>query len=227
VSCFHDKGKGYVTKQIPLGRGMFALVDDEDYDRLSQWRWSAVRGKGDNFYASRAAPRELPSGKMGSTSRQMQREILDPDRLVPGSRKVDHINRNGLDNRRENLRWASNSLNTLNRVDPRTNKTGYRGVYFDSRKRSYWIRLKVDGRIVSGGGSWVDPGDAAREYNRLALLHHGADATLNAVGQRPDLLARLSRSAERLAKCKWKNLRVDLLEAIGEIERLRRELSGS
>lgn len=91
-------------KQIPLTRGMVALVDDEDYDRLAQFSWYAAR-KRNTYYAVRNT--KAARGKI-----RMHRVVMQApdDPLID----VDHINRNGLDNRKENLRVCTRRENTWN-----------------------------------------------------------------------------------------------------------------
>jgi hypothetical protein len=95
-----------MTKQIPLSQqkrrnsqnlGLVALVNDEDYERLCQWNWSAVSTHRRNGgYAMR---RDNQTGK----TILMHREILEASEGI----EVDHINGNGLDNRRENLQLVT------------------------------------------------------------------------------------------------------------------------
>ena len=90
-------------KQIPLTQGRFALVDDDDYDTLQQFRWSAGGKRGyyavRNFYVNGKRMAEL-----------MHRKIMNP---VDGL-DVDHINHNTIDNRRENLRVCTRKENIAN-----------------------------------------------------------------------------------------------------------------
>lgn len=103
-------------KTIYLTKGKIALVDDDDYEKLSQFRWCYH-----NRYAVRAFP-----GKRGQLL-FMHRVILDLDQKDP--RRVDHKNGNGLDNQRNNLRFANSSQNSLNSTTPRSRASGWRGVY--------------------------------------------------------------------------------------------------
>lgn len=97
-----------MTKRIPLSRGLVALVDDEDYERLSAHRWYARSGA-NTYYAERRGPRDA-NGKRATYS--MHRTAL---RLGPfDGTVVDHINRDGLDNRKANLRLTDKSGNALN-----------------------------------------------------------------------------------------------------------------
>lgn len=89
-------------KQLPLSRGLFALVDDEDFERLALFRWWAMHSAdGKRTYAYRQVNRR---------NVYMHRAILNP---APGM-VCDHINHNGLDNRRENLRAVTRRQNQEN-----------------------------------------------------------------------------------------------------------------
>ncbi|MBI5954394.1 MAG: HNH endonuclease [Chloroflexi bacterium] len=117
-------------KQIPLSQNLFALVDDEDFQKLSKFNWSAWRNK-KNFYAARKDERKK--------SILMHRVILN----APADMQVDHINGDGLDNRRVNLRLVTPRKNTLNRGVRSTNKTGYSGVYLDQRTNKFTARISL------------------------------------------------------------------------------------
>lgn len=91
-----------MTKEIQLTQGKVTLVDDEDYEWLSQWKWCAKDGRNGNFYAFRASKNK---------STYMHRLILD----TPKGKVTDHINGNGLDNRRINLRICSYRENSHNK----------------------------------------------------------------------------------------------------------------
>ena len=100
--------------KIPLPNGKFALVDSKDFKELSKYKWSCMTSCR-NTYARRT---------VGTTSILMHRQIMGH----PKSLIVDHKNRNGLDNRRRNLRLATGVQNNGNSAIPKNNTSGYKGV---------------------------------------------------------------------------------------------------
>ena len=133
-------------KKIPLTQGKFALVDDEDYEKLSRHNWCAVKiGRG--FYAARGERRGGGRGLgIGKTfAVLMHRQITKfPHNLV-----VDHVNHNGLDNRKLNLRVCTRAQNNQNLAGARRNsKTGIRGVSWNKRDNLYHAELSHDGKRV-------------------------------------------------------------------------------
>lgn len=89
-------------KTIELTRGKTAIVDDDDYDFLLQWRWIAMPSPGGMWYAARHEGRKVIF---------MHRVLLG----LTASDETDHKNRDGLDNRRQNLRRATRTQNQQNR----------------------------------------------------------------------------------------------------------------
>lgn len=157
-----------MSKQIPLTRGKYAIVDDEDYEWLNQWKWFHGRYK-HGEYAQRSVYKD---GKQ--TTQFMHRIILKtPDELL-----TDHINRNGLDNRRANLRICTATQNGSNRLVPKHNTSGYKGVGWHKQRQRWRARATADG-IEHFLGYFSDIEEAAHAYDRAAIKFHGEFATLN------------------------------------------------
>lgn len=155
-------------KEIPLTQGKVAIVDDDMYDYLSQWKWYA-RKDGKNWYAQRNDGIK-PFRKLVL----MHREITN----APNGMDVDHWNRNGLDNRRENLRVCTRTENSRNAGLRITNKSGYKGVCWNKQHRVYDAHIRVDGKFLYLG-SFSDSREAARAYDAAAKKHYGEFAWLN------------------------------------------------
>jgi len=155
-------------KEIKLTQGKVALVDDEDFEELNKYKWSvAVRGH--NIYVGR-------NKKMGLNKWSrvyMHREILKD--IKEGM--IDHIDGNGLNNCKLNLRPCSRSQNNQN-IQYKNPKcvSRFKGVWYDKRYGT-WV-AKVDNKYL---GSYGDEEDAARAYNNAALLLFKEFAYLNNV----------------------------------------------
>lgn len=154
---------------IPLTRGQFAVIDDEDYELVSAYSWRyRPPTKGCSAYAVTSARR--PDGSWDDNL-TMHRLILQPSEgFLP-----DHKNRDGLDNRRCNLRPATQSQNLCNRRQP-PNKWGFRGVGQHGLK--YRADCKYEKRVYRSK-LFATPQEAAREYDRMVSELHGEFAVLN------------------------------------------------
>lgn len=159
-------------RQIPLTKGKVALVDNEDYESLKLFKWHATQSAGgQGWYATRNVPN--PGG--GQTKIKMHRVILG----VTGNVQVDHLNGDGLDNQRSNLRPATNTQNQYNRrVNHRLPKNKYKGVVQRSGGRHYAARVIKDGRQFMSG-LFLRAEDAAKEYDRMAREMFGEFACTN------------------------------------------------
>ena len=122
-------------KFIPLTKNQFALVDDESFDYLNQWKWK-LDSKG---YAVRQTSRKLPPRK----NIYMHREIVK----TPEGMFTDHKNFNRLDNRKENLRICTKRQNQIHQFNSR-NKTGYRGISWNERDKAWVVQISTELGIV-------------------------------------------------------------------------------
>jgi len=153
-----------MVARVPLTKGLEAIVDDADADRVLAFRWQARLYPSDRRYASRG----VRDGKR-ITHVWMHRFILD----APPGLLVDHINGDGLDNRRANLRLCSKTENNRNR---RSARTGFKGVSKVYRK--YHAALKCGANRVFIG-IYDTEIEAATAYDRAAKQWFGEFARLN------------------------------------------------
>jgi len=158
-------------KKIPLSQDKFALVDDSDYERLSQYKWYASKHR-NNFYAVRDI---WENGKKGKTIR-MHREVLGLSRN--GEELADHKNRNTLDNRKNNLRKANHSLNNRNCNLRKNNSSGYTGVDWVPKCKKWRAHISINKKWVSCG-HYLTAIDAAIAYDRASLKYCGEKVYLN------------------------------------------------
>jgi hypothetical protein len=160
-----------LSAYIDLPHGLRTLVSDEDFARFGHLKWHAVRRADGTVYAGRKNP--ATKGK------------LYLHRAITGARKgltVDHINGDGLDNRRENLRVCTLRKNLWNTRKARTASTSrFKGVSYESAKGKWKAAIRgQDGKNVTLG-RFDDEEDAARAYNEAARRLRGEYARLNLV----------------------------------------------
>jgi hypothetical protein len=145
------------VKRIPLTRGYETLVDDEDYEDLAACKWYADVTPRGYVYAKRTV---RANGRRYGV--KMHRAILGAN----DGKHVDHANRDTLDNRRSNLRFATRSENTANSAKRSNNTSGYKGVTWHVQRGKWRAQIaKGDARISLG--LFTDAAAAARAY-RLA-----------------------------------------------------------
>lgn len=162
-------GTGAV-KVLQLTQGKVAIVDEEDYEWLSVYRWWAIKGAY-TFYTERYN---------NGVRFKMHRDILGlPPRVTDGE-FGDHINRYGLDNRRANLRIVNKSLNCYNTKMRKSNTSGYRGVSVHNKasKKKLAAKIGVMGKIIELG-FFCDAIEAAKAYDKAAIKYYGENALLN------------------------------------------------
>ena len=158
-------------KEIQLTRGMVAFVDDSDFEWASKWKWCARPGGHGVWYACRRKRRAESERRVGNID--MHVAMLGPSPLG----YWDHIDRNGLNNQRQNLRPCTNSNNQGNRGLIITNTSGLKGVCW---KQNAWNATiyKMDRGVHLG--RFRDKIDAAKAYDEAALEHFGPFAVTNA-----------------------------------------------
>jgi len=118
---------------IPLSQGKFALIDDQDFEYLNQWKWTYDRG-----YARR----------------NDKKKKIYLHRLInktPLGFQTDHINKNKLDNRKCNLRTANHKVNSINRGLQLNNISGYRGVYLKKGDKKWRAYINNNGKMIHLG----------------------------------------------------------------------------
>jgi len=154
-------------KEIPLTQGKTAIVDDDMYDELSKYKWSASFLHG-NWYAKR----NIRVGGKRLTVR-MHSVIIDiPSGLLP-----DHKNGNGLDNRRENLRACTKTENQRNQRKTRGTSV-FKGVHWKEERGNWIAQIQVNHKNFHLG-CFTSEIAAALAYDEAAKLHFGEFAKTN------------------------------------------------
>jgi len=157
--------------EIILSDGLITLVDDLDLPLLQEYTWHSMTGSSiSTHYAVRHIKKERKSIAI-----LMHREILG---LQKGG-FCDHINGNGLDNRRENLRQATHSQNMRNsRKNKQETSSKYKGVYREKRDKRWRANITVDGKKIKLGSFHIEK-DAAIAYDKAAKYYFEEFANFN------------------------------------------------
>lgn len=156
-------------KTINLSNNYQTIVDDDDYDELNKFKWSA-RVDGNKVYAVR-------KGKPHENCSQisMHRVIMN---VCDSKIWVDHIDGNGLNNTRCNLRLATNSQNQLNRGLGKRNTSGYIGVSYHKASNKWRSTLVINGRSIFLG-HFSDKESAAIARDNAIIMYAPNYGVLN------------------------------------------------
>jgi len=165
-----------MSKTIPLSQGYEATVDDEDFEYLNQFKWN-VR----IVYGTQYAKRNITTAIGKKTTVNMHREIMK----APKNFMIDHVNGNGLDNRKENLRISTRSQNLMNSKKPSNGKTSqYKGVCLNKQtsnhKKCWRAEIKLNKKSIFLGYFYSEK-EAALAYNNAAKMYFGAFAKINEI----------------------------------------------
>ena len=171
---------GCPFRRIPLTQGKFADVDPDVYPRIAKSKWRLCKTKGKSTpYAERSI--RLPAGRYSRIL--MHRQILNlcqkpnPPRTPVANLVIDHINRNGLDNRKANLRLATVAQNAWN-SRKRKSRSRFKGVCFIKQKRKFRACIWANRKRIHLG-YFQNETDAAKAYDHAAKKLHGYFASLN------------------------------------------------
>jgi hypothetical protein len=157
--------------EIPLTRGKFAKVDLEDFPLVASYRWRAtVHAR--TFYAVTTTPR-----KMGHKDIYMHRFLIN----APEGKTVDHVNGDGLDNRRHNVRFATPVQQSANTGRHKRNQSGFKGVSLEVKTGKWRARIFSGGKEVCLG-QFPTKESAAAAYDAAAKRLRGEFARTNQHG---------------------------------------------
>jgi hypothetical protein len=156
-------------KVISLSRGMVTVVDDEDYDYLMQWSWHAMKS-GTRFYAS---------GSQSYPDRTVEHFLMHRVIMKAAIGEfIDHVNRDSLDNRKENLRSCTQGQNLMNSSIRSDNTSGFKGVSKTRQGDKWRATIQVNGASRQVGVFQTSK-EAAEAYDRSATEHFGPFALTN------------------------------------------------
>lgn len=157
-----------VTKQIPLTQGKFTLVDEEDFEYLNQWKWYPKK-HGNTFYAIRNGYSKKREGGDGSYSVKLIHTLILPPKTGV---IIDHIDGNGLNNSRSNLRYATHQQNVQNKTKRKNSLTGYKGVIFIKHRNKFEARIFHNKKSVFLG-QYDTAQEASEAYKKAAIEFFG------------------------------------------------------
>ena len=155
---------GCKLKAIKLTLGKYAIVSLEDYERLNKHKWHALISHR-TFYAVRTE---------NYKAIYMHNHIMQPE----SGKVIDHIDRNGLNNGRYNLRLASRSQNCYNRKKKAGSQSKYKGVSYVKGRKKWRVCINHNGKRIHLG-YFDDEIDAVKAYDEAAKEYHGKFAVLN------------------------------------------------
>lgn len=156
-------------KEIKISQGKTVLVDDWDYEWLSQYKWylgKSKRKSGDDLYYA--------------WTHQYNGHVTSMHRILTNAQPgqiVDHRNGNGLDNQRLNLRTCTKAQNARN-IKARWGRSQYKGVYWHKHRKKWAVEINIGGQRKSLG-YYADEIAAARAYDKAALNYFREFADIN------------------------------------------------
>ena len=152
-------------KEIKLNKGFTTQVDNEDYEYLNQFKWYARKDK-TTFYVERNKTKKDPNREL-----KMSRLIMKPFKSL----EIDHIDRNGMNNQKNNLRVCNRTQNMRNRKS--WSSSGYLGVHINKEKYIL-AHIRIDGKCIHLG-TFKTKIEAAKAYDIAAIKYFGEFANLN------------------------------------------------
>lgn len=154
-------------RKIRLTNGKYALVDDDDFYMVSGYIWRSINHHRNTGYAGTIINKKLVL---------MHRMILDAKK----GQIIDHINHNGIDNRRKNIRLCTSSQNCMNKIKRcKKTDTPYKGIY-RGYKGSWRACIRINGKTIHLGSHSTQK-EAALAYNKKAKEIFGEFALLNKI----------------------------------------------
>lgn len=156
-------------KKVPLTQGKYALVDDSDFEALTRHDWHVSKQSKGRFYALRS----VANGKGKQKAIRMHREIMQ----TPEDMETDHVDGNGLNNQRSNLRVCTKAENNRNVSKRRDNTSGFKGVSFEKSSKRWAANIMSNGKQIKIG-RFPTKESAYAAYCEACVKYHGAFSRL-------------------------------------------------
>jgi len=158
-------------KRITLTQGMAAIIDDDDYELVRHYRWRVKKGRNTHY-----ALTSIQNSNKKDSTMFMHRLILQ---LSPeDEQQCDHIDGDGLNNQKKNLRIVTCQQNHFNRQSHSNTSSRFKGVSWHKSRNKYEAKIYVNKRNISLG-QFDDETQAARMYDRVAIAERGEFARTN------------------------------------------------
>jgi hypothetical protein len=159
--------------EIQLSNGYKTIIDNEDYEKVKKYTWYAkYDSKG---FAKYVSHNYRENGKLYSL--KLHRFILN---VCDSKVEVDHIDHNGFNNQKSNLRICSHIQNSRNRIMYKNKIVPYKGVSIRKENKKYRSRIRVNKKLINLG-EYSNSVDAAKAYNEAAIKYFGEFACLNII----------------------------------------------
>ena len=162
-------------KKIKLTQKKFVLIDNEDYELISKYKWHTTTNNNIIFYVKHSYQDEKTKKIKNILMHRLIMKIIDP------KTHVDHVNSNGLDNRKHNLRICTPAQNQMNQIKIR-GRSKYKGVSWHKHGKKWQVSIQI-GKKRKHLGYFHNEIEAAKAYDTAARLYFGEFARLNFDGE--------------------------------------------
>lgn len=161
-------------KSVHLPGGYVAFVDDDLWPLVRLYTWHVAKSR--NTYYAWTNVRHPEKEELAYTRKGMHQLVMGTQ--LGDGQQIDHVDGNGLNNQRSNLRFATTQQNMANRQAMSGGSSSYKGVHWDKRTQKWRAQISVNGK-QRHLGVFTDELEAAQAYDKAALEAHGEFARLN------------------------------------------------
>ena len=159
-----------MSRKIKLSKELEAIVDDKDFEELSKHKWYAMKGKHTHYAVRNRNKNDGPGPEAILMHRIIMKATL--------GKQIDHIDGNGLNNRRDNMRFCTNQENQMNRKKSKNCSSIFKGVYWHKPTQKWLARITIN-KKKRHLGYFVEEVAAAMAYDKAATEAFGEFASLN------------------------------------------------